>query len=123
MNTRTLLMPALLFFCWIGASSQEMQDWKTYYEKSGYLETPRYDETVEYCKRLASASPWAEFQSFGTSPQGELGNERPLVTTAIGADDARSLVGERGGDGAADARSRSRDDRDLPPQSIHGRGA
>ncbi len=23
-------------------------EWQTYFEKSGYLETPRYDETMEY---------------------------------------------------------------------------
>jgi hypothetical protein len=45
-------------------------DWETYYEKSGCKKTPRYKETVEYCKRLASASPWIHYTAFGVSPQG-----------------------------------------------------
>lgn len=45
-------------------------DWLTYYEKSGFLETPRYDETVAYCQRLADYSDMLEFRNFGVSPQG-----------------------------------------------------
>jgi len=44
-------------------------DWKTRYEKSGYLETADYDETVSYCKRLAVLRPFLKFTDFGTSPQ------------------------------------------------------
>ena len=44
--------------------------WLTYYEKSDFLETPRYDETIQYSKKLADASPWLEYQTFGKSPQG-----------------------------------------------------
>jgi len=51
-------------------------DWQTYYEKSGFKETPRYEETVRYCKKLAAASPYVAYQSFGTSPQGR---ELPLL--------------------------------------------
>lgn len=42
----------------------------TYYEQSGYKATPRYAETVEYCKRLAGSSRWLHYTSFGVSPQG-----------------------------------------------------
>jgi len=45
-------------------------DWLTFYEKSGFKETPRYAETVEYCKRLADASPMVHYTTFGESPQG-----------------------------------------------------
>jgi hypothetical protein len=45
-------------------------DWLTYYEKSNYLETPRYEQTVEYCQRLDKASKWVKFTDFGISPQG-----------------------------------------------------
>lgn len=45
-------------------------DWQTFYEKSDYKKTPNYDQTIEYCKRLAEASPWVEYKSFGTSPRG-----------------------------------------------------
>ncbi len=50
--------------------------WETDYEKSAFKETPRYAETVAYCQRLAEASPFIEYQSFGTSPQGR---ELPLL--------------------------------------------
>ena len=42
----------------------------TFYEKSGYKETPSYDETVAYCKQLDQASPFILYTTFGTSPQG-----------------------------------------------------
>jgi len=51
-------------------------DLKTDYEASGYLRTPRYPETVAYCKRLAKASPWVHYTTFGTTPQGR---ELPLL--------------------------------------------
>ena len=44
--------------------------WLTHYESSGFLETPRYDETVEFCQRLADASPFLHYTTFGVSPQG-----------------------------------------------------
>jgi len=80
MKTRLLLTAAFVICAWNAASSQ---DWETYYEKSNFLETPRYAETIEYCKRLAAASPWAEFRSFGTSPQG-----RDLPLLILSADGA-----------------------------------
>lgn len=48
----------------------QSDDWKTKFELSGYLETPRYEETMEYFKRLSEASPYAEMFNFGASPQG-----------------------------------------------------
>ncbi len=49
---------------------QASSDWQTYYEKSNFKATPRYTETVEFCKRLADASPMVTYTTFGTSPQG-----------------------------------------------------
>jgi hypothetical protein len=46
------------------------QNWQTYYEKSGFLETPRYDETINFCERLDQASTQINFKSIGKSPQG-----------------------------------------------------
>ncbi len=43
--------------------------WLTYFERSGYLETPRYDETIAYFNKLAAASNYAVMQKIGTSPQ------------------------------------------------------
>ncbi|HPE87148.1 MAG: M14 family metallopeptidase [Bacteroidales bacterium] len=42
----------------------------THYESSGYLETPRYNETIAYCKKLDEASDKIFYTSFGVSPQG-----------------------------------------------------
>jgi len=44
--------------------------WQTYYEESGFKETPRYNETIDYCKKLAAVSPMIHYTSFGKSPQG-----------------------------------------------------
>ena len=66
-----LLLTSLMFF-----TQAQNDDWLTYYEKSDFLETPRYDETIEYCRKLANASSWINFSSFGTSPQGR---ELPLL--------------------------------------------
>ncbi len=45
-------------------------DWQTRWEKSGFLETPSYEATIEYCKRLAKASDEVHYTVFGVSPQG-----------------------------------------------------
>jgi hypothetical protein len=50
--------------------------WITDFESSGGMKTPRYRETIAYCKRLVKASPWVRYTSFGVSPQGR---ELPLV--------------------------------------------
>ncbi|NTW23318.1 MAG: M14 family metallopeptidase [Lentimicrobium sp.] len=46
------------------------QEWKTDYELSGFLKTPKYDETLAFCYRLSEASPIATIQNLGISPQG-----------------------------------------------------
>ena len=57
-------------------TSAERDDLITYYEKSGYKATPGYDETIDYCKRLAGASRWLRYTTFGVSPQGR---DLPLI--------------------------------------------
>jgi hypothetical protein len=42
----------------------------TMYEKSNYKKTPRYSETIDFCKKLDAASPLLHYTSFGKSPQG-----------------------------------------------------
>lgn len=51
-------------------------EWLTFYEKSGFIETPRYQETIEYSKKLADYSPLLTYHSFGSSPQGR---DLPLI--------------------------------------------
>ncbi|MDR2234139.1 MAG: hypothetical protein LBE56_13585 [Tannerella sp.] len=46
------------------------EEFVTFCEQTGFQETPRYDETVAYCKRLAEISPMVRYASFGKSPQG-----------------------------------------------------
>jgi hypothetical protein len=48
----------------------------TFYEKSDCKKTPRYKQTLEYCKALDSASKKIKFISFGVSGQGR---ELPLM--------------------------------------------
>ncbi len=50
--------------------TQPLETWKTGFELSGYLETETYEETMDYFKRLANYSDFAEFFKFGESPQG-----------------------------------------------------
>ncbi len=45
--------------------------WETLFEKSNYLQTPSYDETIEFFQRLSNFSPYAELTSIGKSPQGK----------------------------------------------------
>lgn len=48
----------------------DAKEFLTYYEKSGYLKTPHYDATIDFCKKMAEASPYLSFTTFGESPRG-----------------------------------------------------
>lgn len=52
------------------------QHWLTHAERTHFVETSRYPETIQYCKKLQKASPWIRFTSFGKSPQGR---DLPLI--------------------------------------------
>jgi Zinc carboxypeptidase len=72
MKINVILKIVLLGFI-VGGHSHAGQvdtDWQTWYEKSNFKETPRYGETVAFCKRLADASPMVTYTTFGISPQG-----------------------------------------------------
>ena len=45
-------------------------DWKTIFEKSEFVSTADYDQTMKYFQSLADNSDYAEFLTFGLSPQG-----------------------------------------------------
>jgi hypothetical protein len=45
-------------------------EWQTHAEKTNYRETPRYEQTIEFAKRLAQSSPLIEYQTFGKSGEG-----------------------------------------------------
>jgi len=61
-----MVIALLLFATFVEAED----DYTTYYEASGFKETPRYDETVEYCKTIDRASQWLKYTTFGKTPQG-----------------------------------------------------
>jgi murein tripeptide amidase MpaA len=66
------------------AQSQSIPDnWLTYYEQSGFKKTPRYDETMQFCRRLEKASPWIKVSTFGKSPEG-----RDLILVVASKDGA-----------------------------------
>ena len=48
---------------------QTPDEWLTYFERSGFTATPSYEKSIEYFQTLVDFSPWAEFKSFGISPQ------------------------------------------------------
>lgn len=56
-------------------------EWQTHAEKTDYRETPSYDDTIAYAKRLAAASPLIRFTSFGQSGEGR---NLPLLISAEG---------------------------------------
>ncbi|HEX8458004.1 MAG TPA: M14 family metallopeptidase [Pyrinomonadaceae bacterium] len=57
-------------------------DWQTHAERTDYRETPRYEETLAYCRKLAAAAP-AQIQltDFGRSGQGRA---LPLLIASTG---------------------------------------
>ncbi len=55
------------------ALQAQQDDWKTYYEKSGKIATPRYAETLAFLEKLDAHSEAMYMADFGLSPQ-----QRPL---------------------------------------------
>ena len=51
-------------------SQQTDQHWETVFEKSGFISTASYEQTMNYFLKLADNSEFAEFLTFGISPQG-----------------------------------------------------
>lgn len=56
-------------------------EWQTHAEKTDYRETPRYDETIAYSRKLAAASPLLRYASFGESGEGRA---LPLLIATTG---------------------------------------
>lgn len=51
-------------------SLNQTADWSTTYERSNYLDTGRYQEALDYCRRIDRASEWAKVVNLGKSPEG-----------------------------------------------------
>ncbi len=58
-------------------------DLLTHFEKSNYVETGRYAEALELCRKLEKRSPLVKVQTIGTTPQG-----RDLVVVIVSRDRA-----------------------------------
>lgn len=54
-------------------------EWLTHAEKTDYRQTPSYDETIAYAKRLDSASRLIKYETFGKSGEGR---DLPLLIAA-----------------------------------------
>jgi hypothetical protein len=54
----------------LNAQPSQPDEWETLFEKSNYLRTPRYEETMDYFDKFQKASPYAHIFTFGLSPQG-----------------------------------------------------
>ena len=64
------LLSVFLFTLICRAQEKIPSGWLTKFETSNYLETPRYDESIQYFKKFEKASTYAKMIKFGTSPQG-----------------------------------------------------
>ncbi|MBA3240868.1 MAG: M14 family metallopeptidase [Acidobacteria bacterium] len=56
-------------------------EWLTHAEQTDYRETPPFDESIAYARRLAAASPWLRLTEFGKSGQGR---SLPLIIASKG---------------------------------------
>jgi murein tripeptide amidase MpaA len=56
-------------------------EWQTWAEKTEYRETPSYEETIAYSRKLDAASPLIRLESFGQSGEGR---SLPLLIAAEG---------------------------------------
>ena len=65
---KTILTTFLLSYSLIFPQSSDQ--WLTKFETSGFISTADYTETMEYFQNLADNTEYAEFFSFGVSPQG-----------------------------------------------------
>jgi len=75
------------------ASTSVSEDWTTFYERSGHVRTPSYEETIDYCKRLSEASPQVHYTVYGTSAQGR---DLPLLIVDRNGNFQPELVRESG---------------------------
>ena len=60
----------LFSLCVIALYGQNSNAFITDCEQFDFKKTPRYAETVDFCRRLAQASPQAHYTTFGKTPQG-----------------------------------------------------
>lgn len=59
------------FFLFLAGVHAQKAEWQTIYETSGYLETPSYEATIDYCRQLDASSPMITYTTFGKSARGK----------------------------------------------------
>ncbi|GBD88199.1 zinc carboxypeptidase [bacterium BMS3Abin03] len=67
---KTILTFIILLAAVPNLTAQTGEDWITYFERSGFIATPDYTESMSYFQRLDDFSQYAELKTFGYSPQG-----------------------------------------------------
>ncbi|MFH0895600.1 MAG: M14 family metallopeptidase [Bacteroidota bacterium] len=67
---KKIFLKSFFFFLVFTNQGLQAQDLKTLFEKTDGKQTPRYDETVTYCKQLAATFPIFHFTEYGKSSQG-----------------------------------------------------
>jgi len=63
------ILNALVLALIVLQSHSQNNELITFFEKSNYLETPKYDNTIEFCKLLCTKSKCVNLVFFGTSPE------------------------------------------------------
>ncbi len=70
MTMMKLLFISLIFLFSYQMLPQSEAEWETVFEKSGFISTSDYEQTMSYFQNLADNSEFAELLPFGVSPQG-----------------------------------------------------
>jgi len=65
-----LIFVAILFLTIGGSVFSQSNKWQTFYEKSGYMDSPPYDSTINFCKKMCDESDIMEYVSIGKSAGG-----------------------------------------------------
>ncbi len=76
MNRIIILIILITQFSAYVRSSEKEKKWLTYYEESNFNRTPSHEETLEFSRALADASPMLHYQIMGHSHKGR---EIPLL--------------------------------------------
>ena len=70
MTMMKLLFISFIFLLSYQLLPQSETGWETVFEKSGFVSTADYQQSMDYFQKLADYSEYAELYSFGSSPQG-----------------------------------------------------
>jgi hypothetical protein len=83
----------ILVYTCVCSSLLFSQDLKTYFEKSDYKRTPRYDSTLIFAKKLAQSATFITFKTIGKSHEGR---DIPLLIAAKGKEFTPAMAKKSG---------------------------